>query len=221
MALFSFIQSINTTLGTSVFEEVAVILAEPHFKTAESQYKELNCRTTTTAQAEVQLVMDQLTTGAKKPDKLAEIERLRKVATAGTVRTVKRPRVDLFLVTQDDTEYYIDLKTAKPNMEEFKAHKRKLLEWVACRLQAKSEAKLKTGLAIPYNPYEPEPYQRWTLAGLYDLREELMVADEFWDFLGGRGAYDELLGVFEQVGIELRPEIDQRFSVFGKSKAGR
>jgi len=29
---------------------------------------------------------------------------------------------------------------------------------------------------------------------------------EFWDFLGGEGAYNELLNCFERVGIELRPE---------------
>jgi len=40
MALFSFVQSINTTLGTSVFEEVGEILAKPHFKHAEAQYKD-------------------------------------------------------------------------------------------------------------------------------------------------------------------------------------
>ncbi len=214
MALFSFVQSINTTLGTSVFEEVAVILARPHFKSAEAQYKKLNAKVSTAAQTEVQAIIDELTTSAAKPDKCAEIERVRTVATAGTIRKVKQPRVDVFLVAKNGVEYYFDLKTAKPNMDEFKAHKRKLLEWAAYRLQANPRAQLKTGLAIPYNPYEPEPYQRWTLAGLYDMPEELLVAEEFWDFLGGKGAYGGLLNVFEQVGIELRPEIDQRFAKF-------
>jgi hypothetical protein len=210
MALFSFVQSINTTLGTSVFEEVGKILAEPHFKHAEAQFKDLNLKVSTGAQAEI----DDLTTGRSKPDKVAEIERIRKVANTGTIKTVKKPRVDLFLIAKDDTEFYFDLKTAKPNMDEFKAHKRKMLEWAAYRLQANPKAKLKTGIAIPYNPYEPEPYQRWTLAGLYDLPEELLVAAEFWDFLGRKGAYEELLAVFEAVGIELRPEIDTRFAKF-------
>jgi len=214
MALFSFVQSINTTLGTSVFEEVGEILAKPHFKHAEAQYKDLNLKVSTGAQAEIQNIIDELTTSSRKPDKVAEIERIRKVANTGTIKTVKKPRVDLFLISKDDVEFYFDLKTAKPNMDEFKAHKRKMLEWVAYRLQVNLKAKLKTGIAIPYNPYEPQPYERWTLAGLYDLPEELLVAEEFWDFLGGKGAYEELLKVFEQVGIELRPEIDARFSKF-------
>jgi type II restriction enzyme len=67
-------------------------------------------------------------------------------------------------------------------------------------------------LAIPYNPYEPEPYQRWTLQGLFDLKNEILVAEEFWDFLGGRNTYEELLDLFEKVGIALRPELDAKFA---------
>ncbi len=42
----------------------------------------------------------------------------------------------------------------------------------------------------------------------------MKVAEEFWDFLGGKGAYKDLLDCFEKVGIELRPEIDKYFSNF-------
>lgn len=73
------------------------------------------------------------------------------------------------------------------------------------------KAKVHTLLAIPYNPYEPELYERWTFQGMLDLSNELMVADEFWDFLGGENTYDQLLKVFEEVGIALRPEIDTKF----------
>lgn len=41
-----------------------------------------------------------------------------------------------------------------------------------------------------------------------------MVAERFWDFLGGEGAYDDLLDCFERVGIEMREEIDEYFSRF-------
>jgi type II restriction enzyme len=65
-----------------------------------------------------------------------------------------------------------------------------------------------------YNPYEPKPYSRWTMAGMLDLKQELKVAEEFWDFLGGEGTYMQLLDIFESVGIELGPEIDQYFNKF-------
>lgn len=49
---------------------------------------------------------------------------------------------------------------------------------------------------------------------MLDLDKELKVANEFWDFVGGQGAYNALLDCFEQAGIELRPEIDKYFTEF-------
>jgi type II restriction enzyme len=109
-----------------------------------------------------------------------------------------------------------DIKTAKPNAGGFKEFKRTLLEWVATTLAANPTANIQTLIAIPYNPYEPQPYNRWTMRGMLDLPNELKVADEFWDFLGGDGAYQDLLDCFERVGIELRTEIDEYFSRFNK-----
>jgi type II restriction enzyme len=42
----------------------------------------------------------------------------------------------------------------------------------------------------------------------------LKVANEFWDFLGGVCAYQDLLSCFERAGIEMRPEIDNYFKKF-------
>jgi type II restriction enzyme len=98
---------------------------------------------------------------------------------------------------------------------EFVGFKRALLEWVAIRGALNPNVDIRTLLAIPYNPYEPEPYQRWTLQGMYDLKNEILVAAEFWDFLGGKNTYEDLLEVFEQVGIALRPEIDAKFANLG------
>lgn len=50
------------------------------------------------------------------------------------------------------------------------------------------------------------------MKGMFDLKEELLVADELWNFIGGEGAYEDLLACFESVGIELRPEIDDYFA---------
>ena len=75
-------------------------------------------------------------------------------------------------------------------------------------------AEVHSMIAIPYNPYEPEPYQRWTLKGMLDMQNEIKIAEEFWDFLAGEGAYLQLLDCFERVGIELRQEIDDYFMRF-------
>lgn len=94
--------------------------------------------------------------------------------------------------------------------------KRTLLEWVGVVFAEDPFKKINTFIAIPYNPYEPEPYNRWTMRGMLDLDRELKVANEFWDFLGGKGAYQDLLDCFEKVGIEMREEIDNYFKRFSK-----
>jgi len=212
MALFSFIQSLNTTFGISIYEPVARELAKVTFKEVYTQY-ELGNIITQEAQSEIQKIMNGLSVGGDV-SKSEETERIRKVAQKGEVNKLKSVKVDLFLVSHEDEVFMFDLKTVKPNISNFKDFKRTLLEWCAIKLAQAPKANVKTFVAIPYNPYEPEPYQRWTMKGMLDLPEELKVAEEFWDFLGGQGAYNELLNCFERVGIELRPEIDKYFSKF-------
>ncbi|NOY89346.1 MAG: TdeIII family type II restriction endonuclease [FCB group bacterium] len=213
MALFSFIHSLNTNFGTSIFEPIALELAKTNFKKADRQIK-VGELISEKAEIEIQKIMDNLTAANVKPDKLKEIELIRAVCQDGKMRKVKPTKVDICIEDHSDELFLFDLKTAKPNKGGFKEFKRTLLEWVAVKLAANPNLKINTLIAIPYNPYEPKPYSRWTIAGMLDLKCELKVAEEFWDFLGGDGAYKNLLDCFERVGIELRPEIDQYFAKY-------
>ncbi len=212
MALYSFIQSLNTTFGTSIFEPVAVALAKNRFKQAVAQYV-VGKTISEGCQQSIQKIMNSLTIG-NNPDKPKEIEELRKTVLKGEINELRTVKVDLFLESKGGEIFLFDLKTAKPNISNFKDFKRTLLEWAGIVLTQNPKAKINTLVAIPYNPYEPQPYERWTLKGMLDLKHELKVAGEFWDFLGGEGAYEILLDCFEQVGIEMREEIDKYFSRF-------
>ncbi|HIH44450.1 MAG TPA: TdeIII family type II restriction endonuclease [Candidatus Methanoperedenaceae archaeon] len=215
LALYSFIHSLSTNFGTSIFEPVAVALAKNNFKIAEAHYTAGEF-ISERAQLEIQKIMDNLTTAVSTPDKSAEIETIRKVCQEGHMIKVKPTQVDIFLEGNSGELYLFDIKTAKPNAGNFKEFKRTLLEWAGVILSSNPSAKVNTIIAIPYNPYEPQPYNRWTIRGMLDLKNELLVGNEFWNFLGGPGAYDDLLDCFERVGIELRPEIDQYFARFNR-----
>ena len=212
MALFSFIHSLNTTFGTSIFEPVSEKLASINFVEAKKQYI-LGTNISEKAQIEIQHIINEISTG-KNPDKNSEIKRIRRVANSGRINKLKTVKVDLFLKDKEGVVHLFDIKTAKPNISNFKDFKRTLLEWVAIYLLENPDAEVHSYIAIPYNPYEPKPYERWTLKGMLDLKNELKVAEEFWDFLGGKGSYEKLLDCFEKAGIELRPEIDEYFKKF-------
>jgi hypothetical protein len=213
MALFSFIHSLNTNFGTSIFEPVALVLAKDRFAVSRSQFK-VGDVVTESAQYEIQRIMDELTAANMKPDSLHEIQSIRLASTKGALRKVKPTVVDVYLEDRQGHIFLFDIKTAKPNKGGFKEFKRTLLEWSAVILAQNPDAKVNAVIAIPYNPYEPKPYSRWTMAGMLDLHHELKVAEEFWDFLGGQGSYIDLLDCFERIGIELHDEIDAYFDRF-------
>jgi len=211
MAIFSFIHSLNTNFGTTIFEPIALALAKSNFKNAKTQAT-AGDTISEAAQREIQNIMDNLTAAASKPDKETEIEIIRKVCRTGKMKKVKLTKVDILLENISGELFLFDIKTAKPNLGGFHEFKRTLLEWVAVTLAVNPKIDINTLIAIPYNPYEPKPYSRWTMSGILDLQKELKVAEEFWDFLGGVGTYQDLLNCFEKVGIELRPEIDEYFA---------
>ncbi|MBI2459204.1 MAG: TdeIII family type II restriction endonuclease [Parcubacteria group bacterium] len=217
LALYSFIHSLNTNFGTSIFEPVGLALSQKNFKMATAQAIAGN-QISSAAQKEIQKIIDGLVTAATTPNKKEEVEKIRKVCQTGEMISVKPTRVDLMFESKEGAYYLFDIKTAKPNAGGFKEFKRTLLEWVAIILAKKPNTEVNTFIAIPYNPYEPEPYTRWTMRGMLDLENELKVADEFWDFLGGKDIYKDLLDCFERVGIELRDEIDEYFAKYNKNQ---
>lgn len=212
MALYSFIHSLNTTFGTSIFEPVAVRIAQNNFKIAKRQFT-VGTNISEYAQREIQHILNNLSINGN-PNKTLEIKSIRKNANKGKINKIKVIKADLFLVDKNDNVFLIDIKTVKPNISNFKDFKRTLLEWIAVYLYENPNAQVNSFISIPYNPYEPKPYERWTLKGMIDLKKELMIADEFWNFLGGLGCYDILLKCFEEVGIEMRDTINYYFLKF-------
>ncbi len=212
LALYQFIHSLNTNFGTTIFEPVGVELAKSRFTYVERQ-TDISCEISEEALKEIDVIIDSLTIAKIKPNKRDELERIRNKISQGQPRKVKLTKVDLYCQNGDEI-YLFDIKTAKPNKGSFLEFKRTLLKWSAAILSQNPKANIHTLIAIPYNPYYPKPYSRWTMAGMLDLQNELMVAEELWDFLGGDGSYQKLLNIFEEVGVEMRKEIDNFFSQF-------
>lgn len=212
-AMFSFIHSMNTTFGMSIWEQIAVVLAK-----GANNYAERQCKLLGKIDEETERLINEihykLRKGEIASNKLNEVEQIREKIKKGQAKVDPDSVVDLFANVKG-TENYFDITSAKPNMKEFVALKLKLLKWIALRLSQDKNVQVFTRLAIPYNPYHPEPYERWTLKGLYDLENgEVLVGEEFWNFVASDNIYDELLDIFQEVGKELTIEIDRKFAEF-------
>jgi len=209
-AMFSFIQSMNTTFGMSIWEQVAIILAQETGSYANRQYKLLGEVDRETEEF-IREIHHKFREGNINPNTARQADEIRSRIRKGQPKLDPDSIVDLF-VRIGQTENYFDITSVKPNMKEFVALKLKLLRWTALRLSQDKNVQVFTRLAIPYNPYYPQPYERWTLKGLYDLENgEVLVGEEFWNFVANDNIYNELLDVFQEVGEQLRSEIDKKF----------
>ncbi len=209
VASYSFIHSLATILGQSVYEKVAKIIAEPHFDKAETGY-DVEGEITNEQNTTISKILQEIKIKVRKADKEQEIKEILKSDSNGG-RKIK-VRADLFL-KKGNEEYYIEIKTAKPNIDVFVKSKQKLLEWIALR-----KKRVNTILAIPYNPYHPEPYNRFTMQGYLDEENELYVAEKFWELLGGKGTYKEVLDIFDKVGKEFKEKIKNKIKEVAEEK---
>ncbi len=153
MVLFSFLQSLNTTFGTSIYEPVAKELSKIKFKEVYTQYK-LGNVITQNAQDEIQKIMNNLSMGGEV-NKQEETERIRSVARLGKEHKLKSVKVDLFLVSMAREVFMFDPKTVKPNKGDFISYKRNMLEWLAIyffKIQMQKRIRLFPSLIIHMNP---------------------------------------------------------------------
>jgi hypothetical protein len=204
--LASLIQSFYTSFGMSIYEQIAVALANGQGKHAERQYKLLGQIDPKTNSLIDKMDVD-LRAGKIKGDAKKETETIRASIKPGKPERHPDSVVDLYVKAPDNQEYYFGITTVKPNKEGFETHKRKLLNWIALRLSQNNKAKIHVATVLPYNPYYPEPYERFGSATLFD-KSQFLVQEEFWNFIGGKDTFKELIDICKEVGTELRKKID-------------
>src|SRR3989338_2681099 len=217
-AMFSFIQSMNTTFGMSIWEQLAVILSRGAGNKAERQFNLLGEIDKETGKL-IQKMHYELRKGNISADVMKETENIRNHIKKGRAKDDDPDSVVDIFVNVKGTENLFDITTVKPNMKEFVSMKLKLLRWTGLRLSQDKKVKVFARLAIPHNPYHPQPYDRWTLKGLFDLKNgEVLVGREFWNFVANDDVYEEILDIFQIVGESLRKEIDKKFQEFKNLK---
>jgi predicted HAD superfamily phosphohydrolase len=211
VAAYSFIQSVATTLGMSIYEEVSRIIAQPSAEECKTKY-DLNSTLSPEQKEVIEEIIRQLRNGERKVNKEKEIEEVLRTPWKNG-KPQKEGRIVDFYMKRNGIEYLFEIKTVKPNIDVFTASKKKLLEWIA-RLRRKAE----TILAFPYNPYHPQSYTRFTEQGLLEHGKELLVGKEYWDFLGGENTYEELLEIFYQVGKFYKEKILEKIKEVARTR---
>lgn len=211
IAAYSFIHSLATTLGMSIYEDVSVIIAS---ETSEECFKAYSVGgvLSETQKTTINKIVTELRNRERKADIHAEIKEVLNASPQNGEHQQSGQIADFYLKRAGE-EYYFEIKTVKPNIDVFEKSKTKLLEWVARRRK-----EIRVFLAFPYNPYHPQPYTRFTEVGMMDSRKDFLVGDEYWDFIGGEKTFPQLLETFDEVGKEFKNKLNDKFKKIAQEK---
>ncbi len=199
-------QSFYTTFGMSIYEQAGKILAEQRGFEAHHQYHLLGSIDIRTASL-INKITNELKSGKRTGNAAEEMRLIRSHIKKSKPKESPNNIVDLFIKDRKGREYYFGISTVKQNKEGFENHKNKLLRWMGLRLSQGKWAKFSVSTVLPYNPYYPKKYSRFASDTLFD-RSQLLIQEDFWDFVGGKGTFDELADICAEVGKELKAKID-------------
>jgi len=116
MSIFFFVQSLGTSFLSSIYEEIAVVLANDRFKHIATQVKPHN-QISTDAQHQINMLMDGLLSVTIDMDPSHDIERLRKVCQTGGFHQIDLPKVDVWLESFDGSLHLINMEILNPNKD--------------------------------------------------------------------------------------------------------
>lgn len=211
VAAYSFIHSIATTLGMSIYEDVSKIIAEETADECFTKY-DVGGALSRNQKSTIDDIVRKLRNGEKKVDHDEEVKIVLN-ASAKDGKAQKEGRIADFYMLKNGKEYYFEIKTVKPNIDVFTKSKAKLLEWVARR-----RSPVKAFLAFPYNPYHPQPYERFTEQGVLERGKEFLIGEEYWDFLGGQHSFKQLLELFDLIGKRFKAKIQKKIQEVAQEK---
>jgi len=211
VAAYSFIHSIATTLGMSIYEDVSKIIAEESADECFTKY-DVGGVISREQKSVIDDIVRKLRNSEKKVSSAEEMK-LVLAASARDGKAQKEGRIADFYMRRGGKEHYFEIKTVKPNIDVFTKSKTKLLEWVARR-----RSPIKVFLAFPYNPYHPQPYERFTEQGVLDRGKEFLIGKEYWDFLGGENTLEELLALFDAIGKRFKEQIKNKIQEVARDK---
>lgn len=190
-------RSLNTALGWG-WDKIAGDIAKATHGNAEvGHFVTGDIPATTSAQIDAICIGYTSGTGHISPDTKSELGQLIPGVTSVGAKETIREKDDVFYISNSGIETHLEIKTPKPNYDQMRAAKRRIL-----RLHCVSHPKvIHAKVGMPYNPYGYFGDYGWPTTKYFaDFECDLLVGKEFWNFVGDSDTtYDELLQCFLEV----------------------
>ena len=190
----SFERSFSTSFGQGPIEKISKLVAISNGFEASLQ-KELMVNVFKGAVDEAERICSALRSGSQAPNWEKEIQTIAAFTKGDTL--VRRVITDLYL-KKSGIEHFISIKTVTPNLDQSEKAKNDML-----LLKAENHD-YQTYFGLYYNPSGPlrTDYKHNFPMKIFNMHTDkcVLIGKDYWDFLGGDGAYEELVLIFAEVG---------------------
>jgi len=195
-------RSFSSSFGQTTIEEVSKIISDERGGQVE-RLKHTWVNVTQSAIDEIERIMTSLRSGGAKPNWKQEIDRV--AACSGGVTVPRRIISDLW-INRDQTQHFISLKTVKPNLGQCIEAKQDMLYIKAYNRD------YQTYICLYYNPFgSTRKEYKWSFFNkVFDVARDdcVLIGKDYWDFIGGKGTYVQLIGVFNEIGNKTRNKLE-------------
>ncbi|MBI3739137.1 MAG: TdeIII family type II restriction endonuclease [Chloroflexi bacterium] len=198
-------RSVVTRMGQQLYPDLAECIATEHYQNVTLEHEITGTLKKSTADT-ISRIVRELRSRQRQPNHAAEIAEIVSASRAAGKATVEvRVIADLYIGDFRTGPFFAEIKTPLPNLDICAETKHKILTFIALLHQHNPQGYL----AFPYNPFITRAdYKHSFTKQIMDLRDEVLMAGEFWDEIGGKGTFDQLLEIIERVGNDLREEKD-------------
>lgn len=205
LRISEFERSFSTKLG-STLEECARLIASSRFRIATRRYR-LSGTVSAAALSTIESVTSDIDSNGMQRSYL-EVARIVSQTYSGDMANVRRSRLfDLFLEDSQGNQFFFEMKSPKPNKDQCTRVTARLL--LVHAMQRQAPEKIRTYYAMSYNPYgdDRKLYSHDIALRYLDMENQVLLGNEFWEFIGGPGTYDEVKELYREVGVEKGPEM--------------
>jgi len=198
-------RSLNTSLGWG-WDKIAGDIARATHGNSEVGYF-VSGQIPAATSAQIDALCADYTSGDDhgSPSTANELNQILAGASGPGARENVREKDDVFYVSLDGVENHVEIKTPKPNYDQMRAAKRRILRLHAVR----HPVSVRAFVGLPYNPNGLFGEYGWpTTKYFMDFDKDILVGKDFWNFIGASDqTYDDLLDCFLQVAEGRRSQL--------------
>jgi uncharacterized protein YeeX (DUF496 family) len=188
-------RTIVTKMGQKLIPQIAEIIAKDRYVDVHRNYEIIGQLDVAKIEA-IDSIINLLRMGRRRPDHQREIQEI--LAAKSYNKKEIRIIADLFIGDFQPGPLFFEIKSPLPNLDVCAESKKKMLLFQAIFENKNPQA----FLALYYNPFYPKKYAHAFTKRIMDLEEEVLIGENMWNKLGGKGTYDELLSIIEEIRTE-------------------